>query len=306
MKPDQVFFGLTAGPKLRSAEGAAGEVGRDIGRPDHREHPQEADEPEIGVLAHHGRHQHDDQPHRGSRSTAQTLPAGPRARREQPPPGRRSPTREEEARSRHQHEENASATARPIAEDGLHQPARARRASSGPFDHDGDAGSEPEQREGPAAEIGGQREQAAISTMADSNPRVVSSLRWRPAIGLRGQGRALVCGHRQPARALRPPKRRSRRQYSSIAALKVASSKSGQKSGQEDELGIGRLPGQEVRDPLLARGADDEVGIRDAVGVESGSRRYRMSMAAGSRRPGLHLLGKGPHGARRFPAGRHS
>src|SRR3569623_1577739 len=36
----------------------------------------------------------------------------------------------------------------------------------------------------------------------------------------------------------------------------------------EDEFGIGALPKQEVRDPLLAAGADDDVRIGHARGVE--------------------------------------
>src|SRR5437763_12898327 len=42
----------------------------------------------------------------------------------------------------------------------------------------------------------------------------------------------------------------------------------GPEVGQEDELGVGRLPEQEIRDPLLAGGPDDEIGIGDAVRVE--------------------------------------
>ena len=37
---------------------------------------------------------------------------------------------------------------------------------------------------------------------------------------------------------------------------------------QEDELRIGRLPEQEIADPLLAGRADDEVGIGNARRVE--------------------------------------
>src|SRR3569623_2391109 len=37
----------------------------------------------------------------------------------------------------------------------------------------------------------------------------------------------------------------------------------------EDEFGIGALPEQEVREPLLAAGADDDVRIGHARGVES-------------------------------------
>src|SRR4029079_9107591 len=38
--------------------------------------------------------------------------------------------------------------------------------------------------------------------------------------------------------------------------------------GQEHEFGIGGLPGQEVRDPLLAGGPDDKVRVGDAAGIE--------------------------------------
>ena len=37
---------------------------------------------------------------------------------------------------------------------------------------------------------------------------------------------------------------------------------------QEDEFGIGRLPQQEIRQPLLAGGADDEVGIGNVRGQQ--------------------------------------
>src|SRR6185436_18702258 len=35
---------------------------------------------------------------------------------------------------------------------------------------------------------------------------------------------------------------------------------------EEDELRIGALPQQEIGQPLLAGGADDQVGVRNAVG----------------------------------------
>ena len=42
---------------------------------------------------------------------------------------------------------------------------------------------------------------------------------------------------------------------------------------QEDEFGIGGLPEQKIRQPLLARGADHEIGIGDAGGVELRAKR---------------------------------
>ena len=37
----------------------------------------------------------------------------------------------------------------------------------------------------------------------------------------------------------------------------------------DEDLGVGDLPEQEVRDALLARGADDEVGVGHVRGVEA-------------------------------------
>src|SRR3546814_3958129 len=39
----------------------------------------------------------------------------------------------------------------------------------------------------------------------------------------------------------------------------------------EDELAVGRLPEQEVAEPLLARGADHQIGIGNPGGQEAGS-----------------------------------
>ena len=52
---------------------------------------------------------------------------------------------------------------------------------------------------------------------------------------------------------------------------------------QEDEFGVGRLPQQEIRQPLLAGGADDEVRIRECRPCRAGarSRRRRSRRASG-------------------------
>ena len=44
--------------------------------------------------------------------------------------------------------------------------------------------------------------------------------------------------------------------------------KSGQRLVGDEDLGVGDLPEQEVRDALLARGADDEVGVGHVRGIE--------------------------------------
>ena len=54
---------------------------------------------------------------------------------------------------------------------------------------------------------------------------------------------------------------------------------------QKDQFGIGRLPQQEVRQPLLARRADQQIGIGNAGGAEprasaAWSRRRRVERPA--------------------------
>src|SRR5918998_5073352 len=61
--------------------------------------------------------------------------------------------------------------------------------------------------------------------------------------------------------------------------------------GKEDEFRIGRLPGQEIRDPLLARGADDEIGIGHVPGVEGGPKGLHVD-GRWIETPLLHLLGE--------------
>ena len=73
----------------------------------------------------------------------------------------------------------------------------------------------------------------------------------------------------------------------------------------EDEFRIGRLPGEEVRDPLLTRSADDEVRIRDAVGVEMRARRVRRRCSPDQAcRPWPSR--QVPAWRRRFPGARHN
>ena len=58
-KPGPGLLGTDPGPQLRPAEAPAGEIGRDVGQPHHREHPQDCDEPEARMLAHERRHDRD-------------------------------------------------------------------------------------------------------------------------------------------------------------------------------------------------------------------------------------------------------
>src|SRR5690606_4428051 len=47
---------------------------------------------------------------------------------------------------------------------------------------------------------------------------------------------------------------------------------------QEDELGVGRLPEQEVGEPLLAGGADEQVDVGDVGGVQPGGERVLVHL----------------------------
>jgi hypothetical protein len=116
------------------------------------------------------------------------------------------------------------------AEHDLHRAAGLHPRHVGPFGHHGDPGGEPEQGEQPAALIGRQQ---GHGDHDDAGHDPGAQLLRGPPLGGGRQGGPFIRHHGHPARALRPPKRRSRRPYSSMAALKVASSKSGQKSGRK-------------------------------------------------------------------------
>src|SRR5260370_108323 len=64
----------------------------------------------------------------------------------------------------------------------------------------------------------------------------------------------------------------------------------------EDELGIRRLPQQEIADALLAAGADDEIGIRHVRG-EQVTREQALVDRFWREPPGLDRLGDGARGA---------
>src|SRR5215471_1953053 len=63
--------------------------------------------------------------------------------------------------------------------------------------------------------------------------------------------------------------------------------------GDEDELAIGSLPQQEVGEPLLAAGADDEIGIRQIGRVEKESELLGCDLLE-PEAPGAHFGGEPP------------
>src|SRR5712691_9929967 len=62
---------------------------------------------------------------------------------------------------------------------------------------------------------------------------------------------------------------------------------------RDPQLGVGDLPQQEVRDAHLAAGADQEIRIRHAVGVE-GAADVGLRDVVGSQLAGPHAPGQGP------------
>src|SRR5260221_1616 len=78
--------------------------------------------------------------------------------------------------------------------------------------------------------------------------------------------------------------------------LEIGLAEIGPQRRGEDELGIRRLPQQEIADALLAAGADDEIGIRH-VRSEQVTREQALVDRFGREPPGLDRLGDGARGA---------
>ena len=107
-------------------------------------------------------------------------------------------------------------------------------------------------------------------------PRSPAGRRSRPATRRAGAGGLRRAGRQTaaPGAHTRPAPRRN------------GSAEIGPQHVEEHQLGIGRLPQQEVRQPLLAGGADDQVGVGDAGGrQEAGERRLVERRPGRARRP---------------------
>ncbi len=139
-KPDQVFFGLTAGHSFdRRASG--GEVGGDVGGPDHSEQPKRAGEPDAGIVAQQHRHKGD---HQG---------AGEARRRPDPPGGGPGEERQEREAERGGAQEPGRRDRQPRAGDDAEEhetgdrqerPVRRRPGDGHPLADHGEAGQEPD------------------------------------------------------------------------------------------------------------------------------------------------------------------
>ena len=133
----------------------------------------------------------------------------------------------------------------------------------------GERGDQPNQEKGDAA-THQDRSAMAMSDRGEPTrgPRSASRVRSARAAGRlirRVIGADLQHGRRQRST---PPKRRSRRGKFLDRRRRAARSKSGQWIGRNTNSAIGRLPHQEIGETLLARGADDEIGIRNAGRIE--------------------------------------
>ena len=83
----------------------------------------------------------------------------------------------------------------------------------------------------------------------------------------RAAGAAFVFAH-DPVFATSPPKRRSRLAIFGDRAFQRRLVEIGPVDRHEDQFAIGGLPHQEIRQPLLAAGADDEIGIGNVGRIE--------------------------------------
>ena len=108
----------------------------------------------------------------------------------------------------------------------------------------------------------------------------------------------------KPARARRPVPVEAVGQPAELALAaregtatleQVVAAKVGPERRRDPELGVRDLPEQEIADPHLARGADQEVGIAHPVGVEiRGEKRLVHLIRVDAARP--HVFGEPPGG----------
>jgi len=75
----------------------------------------------------------------------------------------------------------------------------------------------------------------------------------------------------------------------------VGAAKVGPEDVGEDQLGVGELPQQEVRDPILAGGSHQHVGVGHVGRVQVAAQDLLVDAARG-KRPRGGLLGDGPGG----------
>ena len=142
--------------------------------------------------------------------------------------------------------------ARTLRPDGSHE--------ADPFPPHRDRGEPPEHRERPVAETGGaDRKRRQHRSRGDAQPQIARRRRGG-RLGHRNRWLA-AC----PSIRIRPPPARR----SAVRAVAIFGDRLFERGAveirpegrHEDEFAVSRLPQQEIRQPLLAAGADDQIGI---------------------------------------------
>ena len=263
-----------ARPQPRAADRAAGEIGGDVRAPDDGEQPQDRGQA-IGRARRAAAPRLTDERAGVERARRRPERVSRARRRSRQPPPRPRPRRRRRARGivhgeeRRPRRSGARPTAdpreQPLAADeplpfpqhdrptAIHQKARktippnqaAASAASPMTTAGGDAGPEVGPDAGRPSALAIRRPPSgfavirapheAVMTAAGSDDRAEPTFARRILVERRGEGRVVE---------IRPENR------------------------HEHQFGVGRLPEQEVRQPHLARGADDEVRIGDVGGVE--------------------------------------
>ena len=256
--------------QLRAADGAPDEISGDVGQPDDREQKQDRGEAEARVAAQQDRRDQDgrriDMPaahhRRRTRDASAATPRQPSAMSAAAILARSNASASAEP---------ASATA-PVASTALRSCAQTSVSHSHSTIERGDR-PEHDERHGRR-----NRPPRSPAAPAPATTRSRSTRLLRPAETDAGwilaTGGAPLTAH-EPVCAISPPNRRSRRRYSAIALFERGAVEIRPVGRHEHKLAVGRLPQQEIRQPLLAAGADDQVGIGQIRRVEIAVRSVR-------------------------------
>ena len=288
-------------PELRAADQTAAEIGEHIRRPDGGEQPEDRGDPERKREA-----QRDDgqQEQSGVDDPCPGPEAGSRPgdqRRREGRDGQDDDAFDERGPGKHRDDRHRRNTDRQA------QVAAAAPDQALPFPDDRDSGCKPDDNENLAApQRGGDRDGDEHESRRRANPEVAQAPGLRREVGLIRHAPANAPWRGAPSRS-GPGRNGPGRGHAPEPAF--ACRELGERGGegraieirpqdrQEHELAVGGLPEQEIGQPLLARSADDQVGIRDAgrVEVRRDQRRVDLGVAQGAGGIGAR---DGRHGSR--------
>ena len=270
--PAQVLLGLIRGASFGPPIAAADEVGADVGRPDDEQQPED-------VRA------------RRRRRAARAAP-GPAGRRRATPPAtwldRRS--RHAAPRSRPPRRSPAAAATTPRAD--RRTPASQERATAGNGgrgEHEAEAARRGQPRPLPGHQDDRDQQQRGERPAADQRRA------GPPPARARGRPRTR-CGKRRIERASQRKRHSAARGGGTRHRLLQMLARRSRATAyrDEDQLGVGALPEQEIADALLAAGADQQVGVGHAARSASCAANRVSSIASGSSSPRLRLAREPP------------